>query len=200
MFYQVMKRVFDFTLALIGAVVTIPFFLVIMLAIKIESKGPIFFIQKRVGKNKKHFRIYKFRTMKIETPQETATHLLEDPEQWITRVGSFLRVTSLDELPQLYNILFGKMSIVGPRPALWNQYDLIEERDKYGANDLRPGITGWAQVNGRDTLTISDKAKLDGMYVKKASFITDIKLVIQTFFIVLKRDGNIEGGTGSKSK
>ena len=197
MFYLKFKRFYDFVLALVGIIVLMPLMLIIIIAIKLDSKGPILFKQKRVGKNKTHFNIYKFRTMKIETPQETPTHLLDNPDQWITRIGKFLRKTSLDELPQLFNILKGDMSFVGPRPALWNQFDLIEERDKYGANDVLPGITGWAQVNGRDVLLIPDKARLDGVYIKKIGLMTDIKLVVKTFLIVLRRDGNVEGGTGS---
>jgi O-antigen biosynthesis protein WbqP len=193
MFYLKLKRFYDIVLALIGIIILLPVFLVLIVAIKLDSKGPILFKQKRVGKNKTHFNILKFRTMKIETPKETPTHLLENPEQWITKVGKFLRKTSLDELPQLFNILTGKMSFVGPRPALWNQYDLIEERDKYKANDILPGITGWAQVNGRDELLIPDKAKLDGVYVEKMNLIVDIKLVVKTIVIVIKREGIREG-------
>jgi O-antigen biosynthesis protein WbqP len=169
----------------------------IIIFIKIESKGPILFRQKRVGKNKKLFNIYKFRTMRIDAPANTPTHMLENPDQWITKVGRFLRKTSLDETPQLINIIIGNMSIIGPRPALWNQYDLIEERDKYGVNILLPGITGWAQVNGRDILLISDKAKLDGEYLKHFNLWTDIKIFIRTFIIVFKKEGIVEGRTGS---
>lgn len=198
MFYLKFKRFYDFVLAFIGIIMLSPLFLMLIVAIKLDSKGPILFKQKRVGKNKTHFNILKFRTMKIETPKETPTHLLENPDQWITRVGKFLRRTSLDELPQLFNILSGKMSFVGPRPALWNQYDLIEERDKYNANNVVPGITGLAQVSGRDELLIPAKAKLDGDYVKRINLWLDIKLVAKTFFSVLGKDGVIEGGTGSK--
>jgi len=200
MFYIRLKRFNDFLFALFGIIILLPVFVILVVSIKLDSKGPILFKQKRVGKNKVHFNILKFRTMKIETPKETPTHLLENPDQWITKFGKFLRKTSLDELPQLFNILTGRMSFVGPRPALWNQYDLIEERDKYKANDILPGITGWAQVNGRDKLLITDKAKLDGMYVEKISFIVDIKLMLKTFLIVLKKDGVIEGGTGVLGK
>ena len=196
MFYVKFKRFYDFVLAFIGITILLPVFLILVIAIKIDSKGPILFKQKRVGKNQIYFNILKFRTMKIDTPKDTPTHLLENPEQWFTKVGKFLRKTSLDELPQLFNILAGKMSFVGPRPALWNQYDLIEERDKYKANDILPGITGWAQVNGRDQLLISDKAKMDGIYVEKMNLFVDIKLVIKTFRIVLKKEGVVEGGTG----
>jgi len=174
-----------------------PIFLIIIIAIKIDSKGPVLFKQKRVGIHKKHFNILKFRTMRIDTPKDIPTHLLEKPEQYITRVGRFLRKTSLDELPQIINIFFGNMSIIGPRPALWNQYDLIEERDKYGANDIRPGLTGLAQINGRDELPIDVKAKLDGDYVEKMSFWFDVKMFFTSILIVLKHDGVVEGGTGT---
>lgn len=197
MFYLKFKRLYDFVLSLLGLIILSPLFLVLIIAIKIDSKGPILFKQKRVGKNKTHFNIMKFRSMRIDTPKETPTHLLENPEQWITKVGKFLRKTSLDEIPQFINILKGDMSFVGPRPALWNQYDLIEERDKYGVHNILPGVTGWAQVNGRDTLLIPDKAKLDGVYIERISLWTDIKLVIKTFLIVLRKDGVVEGGTGS---
>lgn len=171
-----------------------PIYILLIIAIKIESKGPILFKQKRVGLHKKYFNIYKFRTMRIDTPKDTPTHLLNNPDQYITKVGKFLRKTSLDELPQIWNIFTGNMSIVGPRPALWNQYDLIEERDKYGANDVPPGLTGWAQINGRDELPIDVKAKLDGEYVKKKGIIMDIKCFIGTFISVAKSDGVSEGG------
>ena len=170
--YQKIKRVIDFILSLMGCIVASPFFLILCIAIKIDSKGPIFFCQKRVGIHKKHFNILKFRTMRIDTPKDCPTHLLENPEQYITKVGKFLRKTSLDELPQVLNILVGQMSIVGPRPALWNQFDLIEERDKYGANDVLPGLTGWAQINGRDELPIPEKAKLDGEYAVSYTHLT----------------------------
>lgn len=164
-----------------------------MCAIKIESRGPVLFKQKRVGLHKKHFNILKFRTMYIETPNDTPTHLLADPDVYITRVGKILRKTSLDELPQLFNILKGEMSFIGPRPALWNQYDLIDERDKYGANDTFPGLTGWAQINGRDELPIEIKAKLDGDYVKKIGLMMDIKCFVATIFTVIKSEGVKEG-------
>ena len=176
---------------------TLPLFLIVVIVIKLDSEGPVFFKQKRVGKNKTHFDILKFRTMRIDTPKDTPTHLLENPDQYITRVGKFLRKTSLDELPQIWNIFVGDMSIIGPRPALWNQYDLIAERDKYGANDIRPGLTGWAQINGRDELPIEVKAKLDGEYVKNMGVMMDIKCFIGTFISVLKSDGVVEGGTGA---
>lgn len=198
--YQYVKRGIDFVLSLVGCVISSPLFLVLILAIKIDSKGPVLFKQKRVGKNKKHFMIWKFRTMRIDTPKDCPTHLLENPDQYITKVGKFLRKTSLDELPQIYNILFGHMSFVGPRPALWNQYDLIEERDRYGANDVMPGLTGWAQINGRDELPIPEKAKLDGEYVEKMSFLFDCKCFLRTFTSVLKQEGVVEGGTGAMKK
>lgn len=191
--YMTLKRLLGFILALVACTVLIPVFLCIMGAIKIESKGPVFFKQKRVGLKKTHFNILKFRTMYIETPQDTPTHLLADPDIYITRVGKFLRKTSLDELPQLFNILKGEMSVVGPRPALWNQYDLIDERDKYGANDIKPGLTGWAQINGRDELPIEKKAQLDGEYVKNIGLKMDIKCVSNTIFSVIKSDGIVEG-------
>jgi len=184
----------------VACIVLIPVFLCIMGAIKIESRGPVFFKQKRVGLKKSHFNILKFRTMYIETPQDTPTHLLADPDVYITRVGKFLRKTSLDELPQLFNILKGEMSFVGPRPALWNQYDLIDERDKYKANDTLPGLTGWAQINGRDELPIEVKAKLDGEYVRRMGILMDSRCFIATVFSVLKSDGVVEGGPGVVSK
>lgn len=192
--YLRIKRVFDSLLALIGLIILSPVLLIIAIAIKIDSPGPIIFKQKRIGIYKSHFYIWKFRTMKMDTPKDTPTHLLEQPDLWITRTGKFLRKTSLDELPQLFNILMGHMSIVGPRPALWNQYDLIAERDKYGANDLRPGLTGWAQVNGRDELLITEKARFDGEYVKNVSFLMDIKCIFRTIKQVVAGDGVVEGG------
>lgn len=195
--YVKIKRVLDFTLSLIGILVLSPIYLILMLAIKLDSPGPILFKQKRVGIHKTHFNILKFRTMKIDTPKDMPTHLLTNPEQYITKVGKFLRKTSLDELPQIINILKGDMSIIGPRPALWNQYDLLEERDKYGANDVMPGLTGLAQISGRDELEISVKAKLDGDYVKQMSFGMDVKCFFGTILSVLKSDGVVEGGTGA---
>lgn len=197
MSYMTVKRLLGFVLALVACIVLIPVFLCIMGAIKIESRGPVFFKQKRVGLKKSHFNILKFRTMYIETPQDTPTHLLADPDVYITRVGQFLRKTSLDELPQLFNILKGEMSFVGPRPALWNQYDLIDERDKYKANDTLPGLTGWAQINGRDELPIEIKAKLDGEYIQRMGILMDSRCFIATIFSVLKSDGVVEGGTGT---
>lgn len=198
MIYLKIKRIFDIILSLTGIIILSPVFIVIMIVIKLDSKGPILFKQKRVGIYKSYFNILKFRTMRIDTPKDVPTHMLENPEQWITRVGKFLRKTSLDELPQIWNIFMGHMSIIGPRPALWNQYDLIEERDKYGANDIRPGLTGWAQINGRDELPIDKKAYLDGEYVNRISFSFDIKCFLLTIVSVLKHDGVIEGGTGVK--
>lgn len=195
MYKKYLKRIIDFILACTGLIVLSPVFLILILCIKLDSKGPVIFKQKRVGKNKKHFNIYKFRTMKIETPKEMPTHLLEDPDFFITKVGKVMRKTSLDELPQIINILKGEMAIIGPRPALWNQYDLIDERDKYGANDIRPGLTGWAQINGRDELEIEVKAKLDGDYVERESFMMDVKCFIGTIISVFKSEGVVEGKT-----
>ncbi len=198
--YIKVKRLIDIVLSLIGMILLSPVFILLMLAIKLDSKGPVLFKQKRVGINKTYFNILKFRTMKIDTPKDTPTHLLENPEQYITRMGKFLRKTSLDELPQIWNIFVGQMSIIGPRPALWNQDDLIAERDKYGANDIRPGLTGWAQINGRDELPIEVKAKLDGEYVEQMSLWMDIKCFFGTIISVFKSDGVVEGGTGRKSR
>lgn len=191
------KRTIDFVLSFAGIIILSPLLIVLMFLIKVTSPGPIFFKQKRVGIHKSYFNILKFRTMRIDTPKDMPTHLLENPDQYITSVGKFLRKTSLDELPQLFNIFKGEMAIVGPRPALWNQYDLIELRDAYGANDVLPGLTGWAQVNGRDELEIDVKAKLDGEYCKNLSFLFDVKCFLMTIFSVLKHDGVVEGGTGS---
>lgn len=191
------KRLFSIVLSFSGLVCLSWLFLIIMIAIKLDSPGPIFFKQKRVGIHKKPFEIYKFRTMRIDTPHDTPTHLLKDPDQYITRTGRFLRKTSLDELPQLYNILIGDMAVIGPRPALWNQYDLIAERDKYGANDVRPGLTGWAQIHGRDELEIEEKARLDGYYVKHMGLGLDVKCFLGTVKSVLCEDGVVEGGTGA---
>lgn len=197
MYIHFFKRVIDFVLSLLGIIVLSPFLLILCLAIKFDSKGPIIFKQKRVGKDKQYFNIYKFRTMKVDTPKEMPTHMLKNPDTFITKVGKFLRKTSLDELPQLFNILKGDMAVIGPRPALWNQYDLIEERDKYGANDIRPGLTGLAQISGRDELEIPVKAKLDGEYTQHVTFIKDMKYFFGTITSVFKHDGVIEGGTGS---
>lgn len=198
MFKQI-KRIIDVFLSFIGLIVLFPLYIIIIIAIKLESKGPILFKQKRVGLHKKHFNILKFRTMRIDTPKDMPTHLLDNPDQYITKVGKFLRKTSLDELPQIWNIFIGEMSIIGPRPALWNQYDLIEERDKFGANDIMPGLTGWAQINGRDELPIKDKAKLDGYYVENMGLIIDFKCFFGTIISVLKSDGVSEGGPENKN-
>jgi O-antigen biosynthesis protein WbqP len=195
--YLRIKRLIDIILSLIGLIVLSPIFFILILAIKLDTRGPVLFKQKRVGIHKSHFNILKFRTMRIDTPRDTPTHLLENPEQYITKMGKFLRKTSLDELPQIWNIFVGQMSIIGPRPALWNQYDLIAERDKYSANDVPPGLTGWAQINGRDELPIEIKAKLDGEYVKKISFCMDVKCFFRTIVSVVKSDGVVEGGTGT---
>lgn len=200
MYNKFFKRVIDLIVSGLGILILSPVLLVLIVVIKLDSPGPILFKQKRVGLHKKHFNILKFRTMRIDTPKDTPTHLLENPEQWITKVGGFLRKTSLDELPQIFNIFAGQMSIIGPRPALWNQYDLIEERDRHGANDVLPGLTGWAQINGRDELEIPVKAKLDGEYVQKMSFWFDIKCFFGTIASVLKSDGVVEGGTGQMEK
>ena len=199
--YGRVKRGMDFMMALLGLVILSPVFLVLIIAIKLDSRGPVFFRQKRVGIHKTHFNILKFRTMRIDTPKDIPTHLLKNPEQYITKVGRLLRRTSLDELPQIFNILKGDMAVVGPRPALWNQYDLIAGRDKYGANDVRPGLTGWAQINGRDELEIPVKAKLDGDYTDALlhgkGFRMDCRCFFGTFLSVLREEGVVEGGTGS---
>ena len=200
MYQRCIKRVLAVILSTVGILALSWLFLILCIAIKVESKGPVLFKQKRVGIHKRHFNILKFRTMRIDTPKDTPTHLLENPDQYITKVGKFLRKTSLDELPQLFNIFVGQMAIIGPRPALWNQFDLIEERDKYGANDVRPGLTGWAQINGRDELEIPVKAKLDGEYVQRISFRFDVKCFFGTITSVLRHDGVVEGGTGAMKK
>ena len=197
MYKHFLKRIFDFLLSFLAIIIlAIPMFFV-AIAIKIDSKGPVFFRQKRVGKNKKTFTILKFRTMRTDTPPDAPTHELSDPQKWITKIGGFLRKTSLDEIPQIFNIFLGQMSIIGPRPALWNQDDLVAERDKYGANDVRPGLTGWAQINGRDELEIPVKAKLDGEYVENLSIAFDWRCFWGTIKSVLKSDGVVEGGTGA---
>lgn len=198
--YKIFKALMDFLLSLVGGIILLPLMLIFALIIKLTSKGPVLFKQKRVGKNKKLFKIWKFRTMRIDTPKDCPTHLLANPDQYITKIGKFLRKTSLDELPQIYNILFGKMSIIGPRPALWNQDDLIKERDKYGANNIKPGLTGYAQIHGRDELEIEEKAKLDGYYVEHLGFKMDSKCFFGTIKAVLKHDGVVEGGTGEIKK
>ena len=191
--YIIIKNIIDFILSLIALIILLPFFCIFAIIIKLESRGPIFFKQKRIGKNKKEFYIYKFRTMRTDTPKDMPTHLLKDAESYITKSGKIFRKTSIDELPQIINILKGQMSIIGPRPALWNQYDLIEERDKYNANSIRPGLTGWAQVNGRDELEIPIKAKFDGEYVEKMSLLFDTKIFLKTIIKVFKHDGVVEG-------
>lgn len=191
--YLTIKRTFDFVLSLFAIFLLSPFLLVFTLLIKLSSRGPVLFRQERIGKDKIHFNILKFRTMRIETPKNTPTHLLDNPEQWITPIGKFLRKYSLDELPQLFNILKGDMSIVGPRPALWNQFDLIELRDQYGVNDILPGLTGWAQVNGRDELSIELKVNYDKEYLERMSLWFDVTCVYHTFFKVLRSEGVVEG-------
>lgn len=206
MYKNFLKRVIDITLSFMGLVLLSPLFIVLIIAIKVTDPGPAFFTQKRVGKGKSFFPLHKFRSMKMSTPRDTPTHLLENPEQYITSVGKFLRKSSLDELPQIWDILIGNMSIIGPRPALWNQDDLVAERDKYGANDVKPGLTGWAQINGRDELEIPVKAKLDGDYVTRlnagswSGFAMDVKCFFGTLVSVAKSDGVVEGGTGELNK
>lgn len=199
MYSQCLKRALDFLLSLCGLLVLWPLFLVIAIAIKIDDPGPVFFSQKRVGLHKRYFQLYKFRSMKVSTP-DVPTHLLEHPEQYISRVGGFLRKYSMDELPQIINILLGQMAIIGPRPALWSQEDLIAERDKYGANDVRPGMTGWAQINGRDELTIEEKSAYDGEYVKHLSFAFDCKCFFGTIGKVLRHEGVVEGAQDEKEE
>ncbi|MEA4973978.1 MAG: sugar transferase [Candidatus Metalachnospira sp.] len=194
--YLPIKRAIDIVLSGGAIIVLSPVLVLISLAIRVDSPGPILFKQKRVGKNKELFEILKFRTMCTNTPKDLPTHMLSNPEQYITKIGKFLRKTSIDELPQIFNIFKGQMSIIGPRPALWNQYDLIAERDKYGANDITPGLSGWAQVNGRDSIKIKDKAHLDGEYVKRLSAGFEVKIFILTIINVLNRSGVVEGGMG----
>lgn len=202
MYNKFFKRFIDVVLSLTGLILLSWLFLILIIAIKLDSPGPVFFTQKRIGIHKSHFVIHKFRTMRIDAPKDMPTHLLKDPDMYITRVGKFLRKSSLDELPQIYDIFIGNMSIIGPRPALWNQFDLVEEREKYGANDVRPGLTGWAQINGRDELEIDVKARLDGHYTQILmqggwkAFIMDIRCFLGTITSVLKSDGVVEGGTG----
>lgn len=191
--YLYVKRLIDVVLSLTALIVLLPFTIILVVLMKFDDPGPIFFKQKRVGIHRSFFEILKFRTMKMNTPKDCPTHLLENPEQYITRLGKILRKTSLDELPQLINILKGDMSIVGPRPALWNQYDLIAERDRYGANDVVPGLTGWAQINGRDEISIEEKARFDGEYVRSMGFCFDLDIIIKTFFSVLIHKGVQEG-------
>ena len=200
MYKKYMKRFIDIVLSFGGLIIASWLYLLIIIAIEIDDPGPVFFSQKRIGKGKRCFQLYKFRSMKTSTPHDMPTHLLKDPEQYITRVGKILRKTSLDEIPQLYNILRGDMSVVGPRPALWNQDDLIAEREKYGANDVVPGLTGWAQINGRDELEIEEKARLDGEYVQKMSFLFDCRCFFGTAISALRGEGVVEGGTGRIQK
>ena len=195
--YLIFKRFLDIVIAGIFSIVSLPIMLVVAILIKLDSKGPVLFKQKRVGKDKELFKIWKFRTMRIDTPKDMPTHLLNNPDAFITKIGKFLRKTSLDEFPQFWQCILGQLSLVGPRPALWNQFDLIEERDKWGANSVRPGITGWAQINGRDELEIPVKAKFDGEYVKDLSFKMDLRCFFGTFLSVLRCDGVVEGGTGT---
>jgi O-antigen biosynthesis protein WbqP len=195
--YYYTKRIFDFIYALFGLIILAPLFLIIGFLIKLDSRGPVFFTQRRIGKDKIEFKMLKFRTMKIDTPHNVPTHLMKEPSKYITRVGKILRKTSLDELPQFINILKGDMSFVGPRPALYNQDDLVAEREKHGVHQVLPGVTGWAQVNGRDTLPIPEKAKLDGEYIKHFSLWTDFKLLLKTLVAIIKSEGVVEGGTGA---
>ncbi len=206
-FYEiVIKRSFDILLSFMGLVLLSPVFLILCLAIVIDDPGPVFFAQKRIGLNKRYFKLHKFRSMKMSTPHDRPTHMLDNPEQYITRVGRFIRAHSLDELPQVWDILIGNMSIIGPRPGLWNQDLLTAERDKYGANDVKPGLTGWAQINGRDELEIPVKAGLDGEYVRNLekggfkAFGFDLRCFFGTFLSVARGDGVVEGGTGSMKK
>lgn len=200
MYRHFFKRIFDFFLSSLTILILIPFLLLISAAVFLGDPGPVFFVQKRIARDRKggvrYFRILKFRTMKTSTPHDVPTHLMEDPERYLTRVGKFLRKTSLDELPQVFNIWLGQMSIVGPRPALWNQEDLYRERAKYGANAVRPGLTGWAQIHGRDTISIEEKAKLDGEYVRKLSFWMDLKCIFGSILPVLRHEGVAEGTAG----
>ena len=198
--YLPVKRGIDILLSSAAIIILSPVLVGLCFAIKLDSKGPVLFKQRRVGLYKDIFEIWKFRTMRTDTPKDMPTHMLADPDQYITRTGRFLRKTSLDELPQIFNILKGEMSIIGPRPALWNQDDLIAERDKYGANDVTPGLTGWAQVNGRDELEIPVKAKLDGYYVEHMSFRFDCICFLKTITSVLRRDGVVEGGIGEMKR
>ena len=197
---RIFKRIIDIICSLMAIIFLSIIYLPICLLVKLTSPGPVFFKQKRIGKNKTFFNILKFRTMRIDTPKDCPTHLLENPDQYITKVGKFLRKTSLDELPQIFNIFKGDMSVIGPRPALWNQEDLLAERDKYGANDVKPGLSGWAQICGRDELEIADKARLDGEYVRRMSFAFDCRCFFGTAISALRGDGVVEGGTGELHK
>ncbi|MCR5088462.1 MAG: sugar transferase [Oscillospiraceae bacterium] len=193
---KVVKRVLDIVLSFIGLVLLSPLFLFISLWILIDDPGPILFIQKRIGKNKQYFQLHKFRSMKMSAPYDKPTHMLENPEQYITKSGKFIRAHSLDELPQIWDIFIGNMSIIGPRPSLWNQDLLIAERDKYGANDIKPGLTGWAQINGRDELDIPEKAKLDGEYCKKMGFVMDARCFLKSLGVFKGDKSVVEGGPG----
>ena len=195
--YLPFKRLLDIICSLLAIIVFFPLYIILAILVKCTSKGPVFFKQKRIGKNKKTFNILKFRTMRIDTPKDVATHLLDDPDKYITKVGRFLRKTSLDEIPQAFNIFAGQMSVVGPRPALWNQNDLVAERDKYHANEIVPGLSGWAQCNGRDTLPIPEKAKLDGEYVKRFNIWFDIGIIFKTVFQAFRGKDEVEGKTNS---
>ncbi len=194
------KRLLDLFISFFIFLLLVPVFVIIIIAIEVDDPGPIIFSQKRIGKNKRYFKLHKFRSMKMSTPKDVPTHMLDNPKQYITKVGALMRRTSIDELPQLWDIFIGNMSIIGPRPALWNQDVLVAERDKYNANDVKPGLTGWAQINGRDELEIPEKAKLDGEYVKNLSFLFDLKCFIRTIFSVAKSEGVVEGGTGEINK
>ena len=206
MYEKIIKRFIDIALSFLALIVLSWLYLILIIAIKINDPGPAFFMQKRVGIHKSYFKLHKFRSMKMSTPHDIPTHQLENPEQYITKVGKFLRKSSFDELPQIWDIFVGKMSIIGPRPALWNQEDLVAEREKYGANDIKPGLTGWAQINGRDELEIPIKAKLDGDYTKKLkqggfkAFGFDVRCFFGSIFSVLRSDGVVEGGTGEMHK
>ena len=198
--YSFIKRAFDIVFSLLSILLLSLPLLAVALAVKLDSRGPVFFSQERIGKNKKRFRILKFRSMFTDTDPNAPTHTLDDPEAHITKVGRFIRKTSIDELPQLFNILAGQMSFVGPRPALWNQDDLIAERDKYHANDVKPGLTGLAQISGRDELEIPVKAKFDGEYVRRRGVFYDLGLMFRTVFSVFRHEGVVEGGTGEMHK
>lgn len=200
-FYEsFVKRLIDITLSFFGLVLLFPVFLVLSLWIVADDPGPIFFTQKRIGKNKKYFKLHKFRSMKMSTPHDKPTHMLDNPDQYITKVGKFIRSHSLDELPQIWDIFIGNMSVIGPRPALWNQDLLTAERDKYGANDIKPGLTGWAQINGRDELEISEKAKLDGYYASRMSFGFDLRCFLGSIGVFAGDKTIVEGGTGEMKK
>ena len=193
---RVWKKILDTMLSFFGLLILSPVFLILCIAVVVDDPGPVFFTQRRVGKDKTFFQLHKFRSMKVSTPCDMPTHMLENPDQYITRVGKFLRKSSLDELPQIWDIFRGRMSVIGPRPALWNQADLVSEREKYSANDVIPGLTGWAQINGRDELEIAEKAKLDGDYCKNIGFLFDCRCFIGTVISVVHGDGIVEGGTG----